>query len=1261
MVRIPIKHLSVRVPWHDNYWNGTVCKNPRDNGSCLVLKNIQPKKNVDFEEAIAGQPFIDLDNTELPPCVKERVMFMCPDKLVILTEHPYSKGNEAYSHYRETPIEIPAFSAPIVPFRWAMKDPENHHSDIADELGLAYNPEREPDLGFKTIWVQNHENQRELLDTFISAIEPNKSLILFYAKHIPLAESANRILIGAGIVKHFYDIKEYNYEPKIAGKQSYIWERIVEHSIRGNWQEGFDGGFILPYQELLELQANGTELDLELLVAKAPSWDEFSYGAEHVSHSTAIDSLHILATTLRGMEQPLGRSFEKEYEWIDDRISELWNMRGAFPGLGPVLTAFGIREGNFIAWEIAKKIEKENPDPAVVDTWALIEQMFREPEAVLPAHLAKKIGKVVCAAWHALDPDSKSYLKLMSRLEIDNKQADAFFDADYRENNGIEAHNTREFLENPYLLFEASINSRVSISLAKVDKAMLPAEKIRQALPVPEPSAINDPLDERRLRAVIIQVLEGASVEGHSLLPEYLLIEHANALALVPEIELKSHILQAIDNLLSSNIIVTEATPELPKFYQLKRLADIKKTIQNFVEKRHTKGQRLNVQANWSTLIDNKLGNIDRSLPEAARTVEMKARAEKVAALRELANARFSVMVGPAGTGKTTVLDILCNLPEIASKGVLKLAPTGKARVKLGAYAKTVAEFLYGHNRYDGETNRYLIKDGDNYSEDKTVIVDEASMLTEDQLAALIDCISGVERFILVGDFRQLPPIGTGRPFVDIVTYLKEGIDIQNWPIVGKGYAELSVICRQRTTIEPNCFERLDIRLARAFSGQTQHEDEDIFEILTEQSVWPELKLVKWDTPRELETKLHEELETELHIRPESRVKDFDRNLGGSNWNIESDLPVKSSFSLKSAEAIDNWQILSPVRGHGHGIIAINQAIQNVYRGALKRLAYDYRAKRIPKPRGSDCIVYGDKVINNRNTSWHSRLDKVYPDDDSCLKYIANGEIGVVIGKYRKQFESWHGELPTEVVFSSQSGYSYKFTSYYFKEESESPLELAYAITVHKSQGSGFRTVFLILPSPCILLSRELLYTALTRQEDRVIIFHQGELHDFKKYTSGEFSEIAKRLTNLFGPPSIKQLKNRYYDSKYINVSAAGEWMISKSEVAIANLLLAHKIKYSYETRLFHPDGTSRVPDFTIPDEDTGITYYWEHLGLLNQEDYKQKNLKKIEWYRSMNIIPLEEAATENNKILVTTRDKPDGGIDTQEIDNLIKRVFGKG
>ena len=590
---------------------------------------------------IASPLFSNIDVDKRPPCVSERVTFMCPDKLQRETKHPYSDSHEDYKHYRKTFINLPPYSSAIVPFRWMMRNTNTYQSEIADLNGVKYDPSKEPDLGFPSRWAQFHENQRELLDTFISAIQPEESLIFFYAKHVPLSEAANRILIGVGHVKSIFPVQEYDCEPKIPGKQSYIWERVVEHSIRGNWKNGFTGGFILPYQELLDLQGNGKEIDLESFIAPASNWDEFSYGAEHVSHSTAIDALHTLANTLKKMEQPLGRSFDTQYKWIDDRISELWKMRGAFPGIGPVLTAFGLKEGNFIAWEISKKIENEQPEPELFDSWLVVEQMFNNPGSVLPAHLAKKVGSVVRAAWKGLDPDTKEYFILLSRLELNNEQADAFFDADNRIKNGFEAHTTKEYLENPYLLFEASTGCQTQVTLSMVDKAVIPADSIRQALPLPELSAIDDPLDGRRLRAVIIQVMEDAAIEGHSLLPEYLLIERSNALTLEPKISIKTHILQAIKKYLNPKVQVTEATEELPKFYQLLRLIEIKKVIQDFVEKRHTKGQSLIIEADWQELVNQKLGPIDQKLPEYIKANEKKARTEKTVALGELAKGRF--------------------------------------------------------------------------------------------------------------------------------------------------------------------------------------------------------------------------------------------------------------------------------------------------------------------------------------------------------------------------------------------------------------------------------------------------------------------------------------------------------------------------------------------------------------------------------------------------------------------------------------------
>ena len=160
---------------------------------------------------------------------------------------------------------------------------------------------------------------------------------------------------------------------------------------------------------------------------------------------------------------------------------------------------------------------------------------------------------------------------------------------------------------------------------------------------------------------------------------------------------------------------------------------------------------------------------------------------------------------------------------------------------------------------------------------------------------------------------------------------------------------------------------------------------------------------------------------------------------------------------------------------------------------------------------------------------------KVYPAKDSA--YIANGEIGMAVGFF------WKNGLPDmrwklEVEFSSQPGFKYDFTKRDFAEESDPALELAYALTVHKSQGSEFGTVILVLPNPCHLLSRELVYTALTRQKDRIVILHQGPRTELRKYSSDDRSETARRLTSLFAAPSPVEINGRFFENNLIHRTA---------------------------------------------------------------------------------------------------------------------------
>jgi hypothetical protein len=88
-----------------------------------------------------------------------------------------------------------------------------------------------------------------------------------------------------------------------------------------------------------------------------------------------------------------------------------------------------------------------------------------------------------------------------------------------------------------------------------------------------------------------------------------------------------------------------------------------------------------------------------------------------------------------------------------------------------------------------------------------------------------------------------------------------------------------------------------------------------------------------------------------------------------------------------------------------------------------------------------------------------------------------------------------------------------------FGDESDAPLELAYATTVHRAQGSEFGKTILILHKECRPLSRELLYTALTRQQN------QGDLTSLKRYADPTFSETARRLTNVFRDPEPVQVE----------------------------------------------------------------------------------------------------------------------------------------
>lgn len=1231
-----VQHVSIRVPWHDTGWSGQVCAAPSSNASCLALPRIRETRIDSLQNEIAGQDWDDVPANRLPPCVRERVGFMREKEFRVTVTHPYAGRSDAHNGLAPLSLRLPRFGAPCIPFRWMRRE---QAEEIAEVEGIDYQPELEEHadslIPFESGWVQHGTNQRAMLDGFFATVKA-PALAFFYAKRVPHTEAEGRVLIGVGRVSNVEGPKAYGGDNPLG---TVAWECMVQHSVRPE----FTDGFLLPYHEALAAAEGDPQLDLEQFVAFAPddAWLDFSFASEHVSHDAAISSLVACERALQAAASHLPGSRSRELQWVSDRLGELWELRGPCPGLASALEAFGVEQGTLVVRQLEPQLG-DNDDP-----WELIARAMEDPHGVVPG-LQSQIGINLRRKWKALPDERRALLKLLSRFALRPDQAERWYQAEVRKQAGID-HSDADILANPYLIYESDRYSDEPIPVRTIDHGAYPVEAIRNAHPLPEPSGMEDPLDVRRVRALMVEQLERAAVGGDTLVPSSRVIQSVREFELDPPCPLDPDQLLVYGDQLAP--VLSEPTmADGSQAYQLDRLRDVKTVIQRFVTRRAGAPRHEGV-IEWESRLEAVLGKVGQGDEDEAR-----AREEKVAALEELYASRISVLVGPAGTGKTTLLKVLCDEPSVSGGNVLLLAPTGKARVRLGSAlkrdAKTIAQFLLPSGRYVSATRQYRTAASapeDGYS---TVIVDESSMLTEEQLAAVIDGVKGVSRFILVGDPRQLPPIGPGRPFVDIVRHLRpENLDA-TFPRRAPSCAELTVP-RRPTKIAGKqtnqAQRRADLMLAEWFSGREPSPAADaIWSALANGDVDETLTVRRWDGPDDLRTTLLDILTRELDLESVDDVLQFEKACGGNEHSGRAYFWRGRDGEPGAASRIENWQILAPVRGNAWGVRDLNRFVQRQFRRETLEWARS-RYRKIPRPLGTEEIVWGDKVMSVENDPWR----RVYPKE-GALRYIANGDIGVVVGQWKTK-SMRKAPWKAEVEFAGQDGYVYDYKYGDFGDDGSPPLELAYALTIHKAQGSEFGQTIVVIPNPCRILSRELLYTALTRQRQRVTLLYQGDPNELKRFAEPERSETAMRLTNLLIEPDLVETKpGSFLERGLIHTTTRGDVVRSKSEALIAELLHARSIDYAYERKLTFDDGSFRYPDFTIEDDDLGRTVYWEHLGMLNDSVYAERWAAKRQWYLDHGVV--EHPAT-GPRVLACTRDDEAGGIDNKAIVSLIDEL----
>lgn len=346
-----------------------------------------------------------------------------------------------------------------------------------------------------------------------------------------------------------------------------------------------------------------------------------------------------------------------------------------------------------------------------------------------------------------------------------------------------------------------------------------------------------------------------------------------------------------------------------------------------------------------------------------------------------ICSARFALVTGGPGTGKTTCLRRA--LEQLADARVELAAPTGKAAKRMheatGRDARTVHRLLEYKPGYGFTRNR------DNPLQCDLVVVDEASMVDIELAAALFAAVGESTRIVLVGDADQLPPVGPGSPFADLV-------------------ADTSIPCARLTQVH------------RSAAGS-----------------W-----VNRNAPRVLAGEALELGDT--HDFRFARVE----------------APIDLLPTVRKAlEADRSLQALIPQRTGVAGIDAANEALQRV----LNDVPLEEGARTLQRQHYT--LRAGDRVIQTRN--------------DYELK-VFNGEIGDIV--------DINGD---GVLVEIPDGDGVRSVN--FPHDKTQALELAYALTVHRSQGSEFDGVVCVVHSThSFVLSRALLYTAITRTRGQVVI-----------------------------------------------------------------------------------------------------------------------------------------------------------------------------
>lgn len=1171
-------HISLRLAWHNNSWNGHICKNPGENTYCSGNYSypgdiIRDKKDLAWEsqKSVCGMHCSKVQ--KIPPCAFSINAF----------------GKDGIKGFAEPP-------------EWFYDDSKGVIIDIPASTACTwyYEGMYSEDVENKTGGKQkfNYDKRLSLAKEYFSSLQKNKSLIFYYANYsnpFNQEEEKKYVIVGisrlkkTGDINYYENVSETNKE-KYAG--GFVWQMPITSDYPNQ-------GFVLPYEKYM----NNQDVLSEILFVPENTRN-FKYATRVISDDDALSYVEKLLEIVKYLIEIKDDSqdWEIRKKWLLELLDELWKNRGPYPGMMAVLDFLNFQE----AKEYYKtQSEKSNSKEAYKNIFDLLNGKTKEiPGLVVETQTLKEITR----NWNLQGNTERQLLEVaVPRIELNATQVQNII-SEKREENNLYC-SLGDILVNPYFLSENYAGDDVDdfISFNKVDHGVLPSPDLGLEKMFSKNSA-------ERFRALCVEQLRHQTI--HSFVSaEEVIARINNKLGYLPDWKsmiFNSKYLEVDEEILEKAIKIKSFNGR--KYLYLNYVYEDERNIQNTLE---SFAKRSDIALTRPFTKDNFVA----LLKEPNSSLLLKAEKEYTSALegqaavcQKVFNKNLAIISGAAGTGKTTIIKAIINAIEKVhgmGSAIYLLAPTGKAseriKEKTEKSASTIHSFLAGsgwlNSNFTFKRNGGVVNSNIN-----TLIIDECSMIDLDLFAVLFRAINwnSIQRLILVGDPNQLPPIGRGKVFYEIIEWLK------------KNYSEnlgmLDINVRQLENSVANKGNGI-LNLANIYIqeklSEESHEREDL-EIMLKKlqegdEIEKDLKVFYWKTSEEMEALVKEKVIED--IESDSGMK-LDNN---RFYEMLDKIVEKKNYSKATYQ-----QVISPFRSETYGVDNMNIVFQKLING--------YFAQKSTL----DGIALFDKVIQIKNRPKSNQIYAYNTNNRGPEPIeIYNGEIGhVKIHPFDK--DDWKKSRfrleRFQVIFNHKENYWVGFgkglgkteKGRYIKHESpEENLELGYVLSVHKAQGSEFERVYLILPQKSSrLLSMELLYTAITRAKCHLTIFVENDVSTFLSLARKESSILRKINSSLFGfnplPDEVLALGSWYPEGKiYATLS---EYLVrSKSEVIISNLLSANDIPFSYEMPLYAKDGTMFLPDFTVKFK--GETYYWEHLGRLDLPRYQKHWQEKERWY----------------------------------------------